>query len=1281
MAHQTVLWTAVPDGVDNGVAKIVCVVSPRLSDPAGERPVSAYPDWVNWAERAARVTFQVQFDDRAPVPATVLSAPPQPARWAALVAPELAVRPFEPAQHADRQLRSYPVGHVVDYLRHSYLTAALTSPTEFPALESHLGDGLGRIGLAFDEKTEASLRHRLAVLRKEAKAIPPGAAAPVTDFLQAVIFHEVDPGSRRLPAGTAQPDLHQLLTVLHQYPGLQRRLGLVFDLAVPLAAAQGAGTVRVLPAWQPTLAGTVNLTPATRTTLAGQRFSPQPAVGSDLDQDALPLGGDNFRVITMDADGAALKARQFADNLRRSLHRRAADTPARASLPALRSAGLAVIRTGRALQQARRFQVAARREWAVRDGDPVTLDADALLYGLRWAVYDVSSGRWYSLCERRGSYTFTRDRALDLQLADAGSLTTSVTQRADRPTGDYYLAEYLCRWHGESLVAPRPGRSLDRDPALPPVHPPNDPPASLPLRVDVVPEPGSLPPLRYGRRYRLRATASYLGGAGPRSAAPQPAGDFGHATAEVTFARLEPVPPPVLVMRRPRGPGESLHHVVIRSDHDTAAAATRPTERHLLPPKTSQLTAETHGLFDTPRGLDRDAYPTIVARAGGTLAGGGAPDPADHDQRYYDTDTLSFPVESGTAEVPWLVDPLARGVALHGLPGAAGEVVTVDFGYASGRTWRTLRPVRLRLVEGAAAASFDPAARVLTVALGKADTAQVAISCLVGAADLPLLEIWRWIADAGLPTADLARHRGYALDGRNWLLTPAQPVTLVHAVRRPLAAPVFRTVAAERVPGSAVCTLVADRLAISRKSTVSLDVRAQWTDPVDVLDAAGWQPRRLVTRTAQLGETPVAATDAALGDTAMDLRLPHDLGDTGFHQVTYTASAKSRFAEYFTEPATARLSLTGVAWQPLDGTGVTPGSESVRPAGGGAAYAHHTDYELDPVAGTIRRVDGGRVPAGATVDVSYLPSVSRASAPVTVSVRASARPAPPAPLYVVPTFGWSTKRGPDGVSSHRRGGGLRVYLDRPWWSSGDGETLGVVLWSGPPDAGGPDDSLRPYVTGWGMDPLYRAAATASAVPGPADFPRALVTGAAVPLAECAAVVAVAGHAVVPDPSRRLWFCDVELPPGPAHLPFVRLALARYQPQALPGAELSHVVLAEFAQLAPDRTATVVFAPAQGALQVSVVGNGYALTADGKTFGGIEVTVERRDRQIPGELGWQAADAPQPLPVVSLDGGEIRWTGPVTLPVPRGSEPMRLVIREYDQLPGGRRLTYTDVLDV
>ena len=74
---------------------------------------------------------------------------------------------------------------------------------------------------------------------------------------------------------------------------------------------------------------------------------------------------------------------------------------------------------------------------------------------------------------------------------------------------------------------------------------------------------------------------------------------------------------------------------------------------------------------------------------------------------------------------------------------------------------------------------------------------------------------------------------------------------------------------------------------------------------------------------------------------------------------------------------------------------------------------------------------------------------------------------------MVPTFRW--ERGASasgGLQSIRYGNGLRVYLDRPWFSSGDGELLGVVVPGDDAAFDTVEDALVPYVTQWGADPLW-----------------------------------------------------------------------------------------------------------------------------------------------------------------------------------------------------------------
>ena len=143
-------------------------------------------------------------------------------------------------------------------------------------------------------------------------------------------------------------------------------------------------------------------------------------------------------------------------------------------------------------------------------------------------------------------------------------------------------------------------------------------------------------------------------------------------------------------------------------------------------------------------------------------------------------------------------------------------------------------------------------------------------------------------------------------------------------------------------------------------------------------------------------------------------------------------------------------------------------------------------------------------------------------------------------LYALPTFAWDQSADGGQVTSTRRGGGVRVYLGRSWWSSGDGELLGVVLGASLPSR---RDPLYRYSTFWGQDPLWLS-------PGEPAAPAVSFTNAAgvfrtVQLAELGSqLVTIVGFDVHWDHDRKLWYADLEFDTEAAYYPFVRLALAR-----------------------------------------------------------------------------------------------------------------------------------------
>jgi len=411
-----------------------------------------------------------------------------------------------------------------------------------------------------------------------------------------------------------------------------------------------------------------------------------------------------------------------------------------------------------------------------------------------------------------------------------------------------------------------------------------------------------------------------------------------------------------------------------------------------------------------------------------------------------------------------------------------------------------------------------------------------------------------------------------------------------------------------------------------------------------------------------------------LPEDYMLLEERHEFHDTIHRDITYRAVATTKFAEYFTQRASLTVpSVPSSMALDTGGQGLMAGSVSVK-GPDGAAYVEGVDYTVDDPSGTV--TFGAASLVGKEVRLAYVAQpVSRETAappegngPKTLNIRSSARPAAPKVLHVVPTFRWVA-----GAShtSTRIGGGLRIYLERPWWSSGDGELLGVVIFSGEtPD---PNPRLVPYVTQWGLDPIFAGPGLPERFPGLDRFtlsPPSL-RGKGLRLDEVPENVYVAGHVVEFDAPRDLYYCDVDIDAGSTYMPFVRLALCRYQPNSVEYAHLSRIVLADYAQLAPNRSASVAFA--EGSLtqfHVSLTGVSYSATATKQGPGNARATVEERNFALDEDVGWTPVLSDVVMQSAVRRAGTTLWSADLTLPQPWTDGRYRLVLEQYEELPTG-----------
>ena len=274
-----------------------------------------------------------------------------------------------------------------------------------------------------------------------------------------------------------------------------------------------------------------------------------------------------------------------------------------------------------------------------------------------------------------------------------------------------------------------------------------------------------------------------------------------------------------------------------------------------------------------------------------------------------------------------------------------------------------------------------------------------------------------------------------------------------------------------------------------------------------------------------------------------------------------------------------------------------------------------------------------------------------------VVILSSARPSAPVLLGAVPAFRWQRQRSGDRIEHIRLGQRIRVEVARPWYETGEGERLAVVV----TPTGSPTTAMAGVVTRMGRDPLFGTPAT-TAFPT-ADLFRPQSTTQLV-LPESGQRVGVVPYPVAPNGDR--WYADVELAVPDSYNPFVRLALARYQQHSFDGLQLSTVVIADAVPLLPDRRVVLDRSGARIRLTVSGTSpnplNRLEASLEACLAGvdpdALDLVVDGADPD-PGIPAWRPVSGQS---VVRAADGTI---APLTLPAGPGR--LRIRIRESENL--------------
>lgn len=1263
--EEQVVWTACPNGVEPGgtgpaAFQLSVHVAPRLT--GGNTTLSTFPDFLDWASTPQ--SFQVVFDigGQQTVAATLAADPRRNDLWQALFGAGTPVKDRAVEEDfLDHRVKSYPAAAIHDFLRQRQIDAVVGSPETLPEYESLLG-AYGSIGYGAGQ-AQKDLQRQLLILASEREEQGVGGRPKRANSFQGATaeksfaalrdFHKPRSRKKLEPLELPKLDFQQAVSLIGEHPRLMRLLGLVFDLEVPvtsvnLPGGETQGTVHVVPAYTGG-ALYVEVTPKTQAVFGAATFEPF-TPSSEHNRRHLKVGNtSSFAVLRVDVDGGGLKSAFFADSL--DLSRNvgkapgqkpnppAPDAPGQYGPPTLRSAGFAVVHHERGQKFVRRID----RSEQLKQGLPASvpdLIADDITRGYVLDVHDSATGTWHSTGARTGNYFFpTVGGGTNEPTDDEAAFDAPPTGPTDAADGkSFNLQQSIVRWDGWSLAGERPGKPIQANgQAASGIG--SDP--QFPVEMRLKPKPRTLPLLRFGRTYRLRMRAVDLCGNRVALADAASVNDANErVSAPQAYLRHDPVPSPDVLSRFEPVPGESLGKLVIRGNFDQESGDV--SERVIAPPRMAQSLAEHHGLLDTGGVPDKTKYGLIAARESAVYPEAGLIDVGQ--------------------PVPFLPDVTSRGASLVVLDGPlALKGQSTAFSFSNGFTWPDWRPFTLQLRPGAPAFQIDAGSRIVRVRLDKADEVTLKLSSTMVAGDLPLFGLFGWLGEHfnGPVSAAL---QALITAGRVWAFTPFQEVSCVYAVRQPLLPPTMST-SASRKPGETVA-LIGGGMTFSRKSTGKLVMTASWTEPVDKGPETGAPSTRdIAMKPFDIPLTPSSTPDI------LEFNRRHEFGDTKHRRVGYRALATSRFAEHFRVREVHKIAALDTPVT-FSSAGIEPGSVRVSNIGNGNVYSE-ASYVVDHAGGKIAFKSGSFAPTQSVI-VELLPTVTRPGPdPAVTVVRSSARPAAPRVAEVLPIFKWETTKAGKKTTSSRSASAFRVFLERPWFSSGEGELLGALTW---PAARTPTTSAIPegiaqYVSDWGADPIYGGKPLPSMHPRPTTFSNSNndMRRNDLALDERDGLFAdVAGHVVKFDVARDLWYADVALDPGRAYTPMVRLALARYQPASVFGVELSRVVLCDILQIAAGRTVTVMRGASKRIDSVTMTGYSYENGPYGDDGPGrAQVVLERRDpRYADQALGWRQVSV-KTMSATTTNLGVTTWKCG-RIDIPKGSDSFRLAIQQFER---------------
>lgn len=1001
--------------------------------------------------------------------------------------------------------------------------------------------------------------------------------------------------SRAGGCGTTLGSFYRTLTLLARFPEWLERLGLAYTGTVVLPAGTKLESVTLtnLPSSGAGSAGPTPTSPVlplammTACTERGYpKFLPDPE-GTTFQYDGnLLLLGDSCSLVESDVDGESLRTLQQANSA--SLAAAAANPPPPkgvdppdpslssntnpdSALPS-RSVGITLLHADSPDHQT---TCLTHHVMGLRNDPSTMLGLVDLVRGYSPEI--LHDGKWVSLTSRNvfyndeGNPCFQEHAPVHLEAAVHDD-TPSVVGGGS--VADLHLPQALFRWNGWNLTVPSPFEKAG------PTVTPKISSLKFPIRARYAAKQKSQVRLRFGRTYPIRVRLVDLMGV-----ALEP-GELSSEAKEgmsLTYTRHDAVPPPELLMEGDLklAQGETFTTLVRRENDGNLLR-----RRCLVPPVANFDLLMQHGMLDVRPGV-------IISNNGfrelkdlGSFDGVGinavTGDFPTQMLTYSDGGTHCVPAYEAPKEtLPWgtyLPDPMALLVKADVVDLATGDVYR-DFPaepfYGREKNWPHAHRLRVQMDSSTGDEPYlgwhthpIDKVRTLMVSVPKGWHVKLRLRCVPGRDHAKLFatanvhekfgpkliqELQKTHPEAELPSTDAVNEA--LLTGHLHHYTPSRDLDFIHAVQRPIAASSVQDCGTlVQSYDSAIAEFKNVMAAIGdRRTTGKIELMAAWDDPDDTdLDrVTGAKPKHTSAELANCHLNSQLWEGKNLRNQQVFGSVTHAFPDTRYRLVTLTVNSVSRYAQYYGDDNATNE-------MPF----ITPGDE-----------------------------------------------------PKTVTLLSTARPDAPRVVKIIPLLPVSRKNAHKVHTLTRSGGAFRIYLDRPWYSSGYGEMLGVVLWGEGVAPGTPastanfdsartfvpkggyqswvgDSALEPFVTRWGADPARSAVVRtlaptlanfsspfdADGVPsktGPTKvqcaFPAEMLVGNEDTHPENLDAtkhkyVSLAAYPVKFQNRTKLYYADVQIDNLPAYNTFVRLALTRYQPDSKVNRECSPIVLAGYAQL-------------------------------------------------------------------------------------------------------------------